>query len=98
MQELYSGSKGDIKWCALLSTFLGIAPSLPGFAITLIGNNIHSNSLWEDLYHGGSWIIALAISGTAHVLLRWLGSFLGTSTTRGHEEKSDASTESCSSA
>jgi len=70
MDELYSGS-ANVNWRALLATLLGIAPGMPGFLSTLTAKPF-TTPFWEQLYHGGSWIIALAISGCAHVLLHWL--------------------------
>lgn len=71
MKELYSGG-ASINWRALFATLLGIAPGMPGFVSTLVAKCGFTSPFWEHLYHGGSWIIALAISGSAHVLLHWL--------------------------
>jgi len=73
MKELYSGN-ANINWCALFATLLGIAPGMPGFVSTLVVKHGFTIPFWEHLYHGGSWLIALAISGSAHVLLHWLHS------------------------
>lgn len=71
MKDLYSGS-ANVNVRALFATLLGIAPGMPGFVSTLVANRGFSAPFWEHLYHGGSWIVALAISGSAHVALHWL--------------------------
>lgn len=75
MKELYSDS-ANIKWRALFATLLGIAPGIPGFVSTFVAKDGFAIPFWEHLYHCGSWIIALAISGSAHVLLHWLHSLM----------------------
>lgn len=74
VDDLYrtNGSYSGVRYRALLSLFVGIAPSLPGFVAHASGNAASLNALWAGIYTH-AWFASLAIAAFSYFICMKLG-------------------------
>ncbi len=69
--DLYrrEGKYGGIKWRAVVSLFMGIAPSLPGFVAHASGKAASLHPFWAVIYTH-AWFMSLFVAGASY--LTWM--------------------------
>lgn len=69
LAELYhrEGRYAGIKWRAVVSLFVGIAPSLPGFVAHASGKDASLSAFWAGIYTH-AWFISLFIAGALYLV------------------------------
>lgn len=74
VEELYrtEGRYAGVRWQALVSLGIGIAPNLPGFIAHASGKAATLGAVWEGIYTH-AWFASLVLAGGAYVGLMRVG-------------------------